>query len=212
MSPDSVRIAFSAGTKIEILEGVPLTPEAKIHLEAKGLIRFLFGKELAKGSVLEIVRARARISDAVRQEALALAEDWQPDIDEDELNNASWATVRQPDAKPDQYKLALKQAEMICRIAPENGYYLNTLGVAQYRVGLYQNAIDTLLRADKINRGFPADLAFLIMAHHQLGHKDKAKVFLERLREIMKQPRWANDKESKAFLREAQQQLQQPGH
>jgi Flp pilus assembly protein TadD len=58
--------------------------------------------------------------------------------------------------------------------------FLNTLGVAQYRVGQYQTALDTLLRADKMNQGIPEDVAFLAMAHHRLGHKEQAQAALKR--------------------------------
>jgi len=53
----------------------------------------------------------------------------------------------------------------------------------------------------------PADLAFLAMAHQQLGHKEQAQATLVRLRGVMKQSRWAQDAEAQGFLREAEQVL-----
>lgn len=50
----------------------------------------------------------------------------------------------------------------------------------------------------------PANLAFLAMAQQQLGKKDEAKATLARLREIMKQERWAKDAEARGFLHEAE--------
>jgi hypothetical protein len=49
----------------------------------------------------------------------------------------------------------------------------------------------------------PADLAFLAMAHHQLGHAHDAQATLTRLRETMKNPIWASNQEAQTFLREA---------
>jgi hypothetical protein len=47
-------------------------------------------------------------------------------------------------------------------------------------------------------------LSFLTMAQHQLGHKEQARATLARLREAMKQPRWAQNAEAQGFLREAE--------
>ena len=43
------------------------------------------------------------------------------------------------------------------------------------------------------------------MNQHQLGQRDAARATLARLRETLQQdPRWANDADSQAFLREAE--------
>ena len=110
---------------------------------------------------------------------------------------------------------ALRQAREACRLEPENGLYLNTLGVALYRAGRYQTALETLTRSEKLNTAKfeapqPADLAFLAMAQHRLGKRDAARQMLERLRQVAKEPRWANDAETNAFLHEAEKLLQDP--
>jgi uncharacterized protein HemY len=106
-----------------------------------------------------------------------------------------------------------RPAESACNLArnPDNGEYLNTLGVAQYRVGQYQQAVETLSRSNKLNtRRFqtsvPGDLAFLAMAHHQLGQKEQAQDYLKRLREAMNKPQLASafPEEPETFLREAE--------
>jgi hypothetical protein len=210
-SPEGSRIALatSQDRKVRVWEALPLTPKAKARLEARGLVQFLFGKGLPRGGVLGVVRDDATISEAVRQEALALAEHWQPDIDCDALNEASWATARRPDAKSDQYKIALQQAETICQLEPENRYYLNTLGVLQYRMGRYQEAINTLLRADK-NLRIPQNLAFLAMAQHRLGQKEQAKATLARLQERIEKSKRTIDEETQTFLHEAETLLAEP--
>ncbi len=45
------------------------------------------------------------------------------------------------------------------------------------------------------------------MVQHKLGHKDQARVLLDRLREILKPPQWANDPESQALLHETESLL-----
>jgi hypothetical protein len=42
----------------------------------------------------------------------------------------------------------------------------------------------------------------------ELGHKEKARATLVRLREVMKQPRWANDAGAQGFLCEAEERIE----
>jgi hypothetical protein len=129
-----------------------------------------------------------------------------------QLNNTAWKIVKGRDASKDAYALALRQAEAGVRLALDAGYLLNTLGVAQYRAGRYADALATLTKSEKLTAtkegSLPADRAFLAMARHQLGNKDEAKATLGRLRETMKQPRWAQDAEAAGFLREAEELIE----
>jgi tetratricopeptide (TPR) repeat protein len=168
--------------------------------------------------VLDRVRSDNAIGEEVRQEALVLAERWPEDPLS--LNEASWAVVAKPGADAAAYRTALLQAEQACRMWRGNiGPQLNTLGVAQYRLGEYQKAVETLARSEKLNAetdlvdhgSNPSDLAFLAMTYHQLGQIDKARDSLNRLRERMKQPQWATNDESRSFLREAEELLQPEG-
>jgi hypothetical protein len=81
--------------------------------------------------------------------------------------------------------------------------------VAQYRVGDFAAALDTLARADRANSLIqqdtpPANLAFLAMAQFQLGRLDQARDTYRRLRDTMKRQAWAQDADAQAFLREAE--------
>ena len=56
---------------------------------------------------------------------------------------------------------------------PFEGPYQTTLGMAQYRLGKYQEALTTLTHADELNQAaqggpVPADLAFLAMCRYQM--------------------------------------------
>jgi hypothetical protein len=53
-------------------------------------------------------------------------------------------------------------------------------------------------------RGHPADVAFLAMAHQQLGRAAEARQTLGRLRKLMEDPQRAQDEEVRGFLREAE--------
>ena len=110
---------------------------------------------------------------------------------------------------------ALRYSEEACQLEPENGDFLNTLGVAYYRVGNYEKALDVLVRSDKINAlkdngSRPTDLAFLAMAHEQLGHAQEAEAKLRLLRERMKDPRSAQDAQAQGFLNEAEALVAKP--
>jgi hypothetical protein len=83
------------------------------------------------------------------------------------------------------------------------------LGVAQYRVGKYHEAVETLTQSDRLNAvayngSVPRDLAFLALAQHRLGRADQARATLHRLRRLMNAPVGARNEESQAFLREAE--------
>jgi WD40 repeat protein/tRNA A-37 threonylcarbamoyl transferase component Bud32 len=125
------------------------------------------------------------------------------------LNELSWAVVRNPGAAAAAYREALLQAEEACRLVPDDGNIVNTLGVAQYRAGHYQQAVATLLRSDRLNTAnwhgsIPGDLAFLAMAYARLGQTENAKDYFHCLQETMKKPQWAKNEEAQAFLREAE--------
>ena len=167
-----------------------------------------FDKLLFREDVLKALRTNATFSESVRSRALALAERYS--LNPNRVNEASWAIVRLPGKAPAAYLRALYIAEAACRLDPENGLYLNTLGVAQCRAGRYQEAVATLTRSDSINSRkmglgqLPADLAFLAMAQFRLGELEKAQVVMGRLNEATKSSAWANDSESQGFLREAE--------
>jgi WD40 repeat protein/tRNA A-37 threonylcarbamoyl transferase component Bud32 len=131
------------------------------------------------------------------------------------VNTECWAIVRRADATAEEYRKALDRMNDCWRQEPMNGYFLNTLGVAQYRAGDYEEALRTLLRSHKINvvrspGGIPADLAFLAMLYHRLPeHKLMAYAMLKRAREAVQKPQW-NNPESRDFVREAERVLTTP--
>jgi WD40 repeat protein/serine/threonine protein kinase len=189
-----------------------------IKQKASRLVYSLFTKAMVKREVVENVCKNSSLSKEVRQQALALAERWQNPVF---LNDASWAVVGKPGQDQTAYCAALLQAEEANRLAPENANILITLGMAQYRAGKYQQAVDTLthshhLQAIVSQPSMLADLAFLAMAHHRLGQTERAQEYLKRLRERMKKPERERDQEgqwwfrgdAQSFLREAEELLQ----
>jgi WD40 repeat protein len=186
--------------------------EQRVRRQAEALVENFYSEYCGKPEVVRAIRREHTLSDALRQQALAVADRWVPDPET--YHFRSRAIVSRPGEKPPAYALAARQAEAACRLVPENASYVTTLGMAQYRTADYPKAIETLTRASQLNAAsgaaHPADLAFLAMAHHQLGQRDQAKQALRQLREVMHQPQWANLDDAQAFLREAEATLQLP--
>jgi hypothetical protein len=118
--------------------------------------------------------------------------------------------VRLPGAGREAYCLALRQAETACGLIPRHGGLLRTLGGAQYRMAAYGEAVASLKAADRLNArahgGFsaPQDMAFLALAQFRQGQSEQARLALSRMRESMKTPRWLENEEAKALVREAE--------
>jgi eukaryotic-like serine/threonine-protein kinase len=185
----------------------PLSSEEIAERDALELVKALFEMHLLRTETLAALHRDASLTASLRKAALDLAEQYPEDAER--LNKASWLIVASPDGSAEAYRRALLLAEEACRLVPNHGFYLNTLGVAQYRVGEFAAARDTLLRAEPLNaarfkkKPIPADLAFLAMARHKLGETTQAQDDLGRLRQIMKESPWASNAEAEAFLREA---------
>ena len=116
--------------------------------EAERAVFARFGAGMFRPEVLASLRGDTALSESVRRCALDLAEH----IPEDPagLNTASWSVVQRPDADAAAYHRALRQAELACRLVPQDGEFLTTLGAAQYRVGNDAEAVATLTLADQI--------------------------------------------------------------
>ena len=153
------------------------------------------------------------MSPSRRQEAITVAQTY-PENPE-ALNALAWDLVKQPGRAMSDHQKALRYSEEACRVEPKNSLYLSTLGVAYYRVGNYDKALETLQRSDQINKkqhdgSLPANLAFLAMTQQRLGHAKEAQDHLQQLRQRMKDRAWADDAEAQGFLREAEALLAKP--
>jgi len=118
--------------------------------------------------------------------------------------------VREPRHASMTFQLAHCAMETICRWQPGNGTYLSALALSQYRIGKYQDALDTLTKAEEFMAGTPMSLAFQAMARFHLGDNEgtpslrASLALLRRLQQVMRLPPWNQDVEAAGFLREAQ--------
>jgi hypothetical protein len=97
-----------------------------------------------------------------------------------DMNNLAWACVVGPDAVPD-IAAVVRLAER--SVAAGRSYAnLNTLGVALYRAGRYQESVNKLNEAVAEHKqgGGPQDWFFLAMAHKRLDNETEAKQWLDK--------------------------------
>src|SRR5262249_7297800 len=91
--------------------------------------------------------------------------------DAEDLNNKAWKMVVEPNAQWDpEYAEAL--ARHATALAPLVATCWNTLGVAQYRLGRYPEAINSLYKSLELREEDPevVDLYFLAMCHAKQGN------------------------------------------
>src|SRR5262249_38691537 len=168
----------------------------EVEREAVALLDQLFNRPLPRKAVLDRVRTDPALSEPVRQAALRLADHYR-EAEPQRLAATARLLARSPRlAHAYQYQ-ALSQAEAACARAPDDGYCLTALGMAQYRLGKYREALETLTRAERLNTRrnvsnsgpLPADMALLALVHHRLGNPDEAKKF-EGRRSTSMPPLW----------------------
>jgi tetratricopeptide (TPR) repeat protein len=98
-----------------------------------------------------------------------------------DINGMAWLLATCPDRsvwKPDR---AIEYAMKAVAIAPNEGGFWNTLGVAQYRAGQCKEAVTTLSKSMELRSGGDAfDWFFLAMAHGQLGKQEEARQWYQK--------------------------------
>jgi WD40 repeat protein len=191
-SPDGTRLASVAHLSPgKIWEAAPPTSDVRRHQEAYRLVAYLYLQLGRPVLVRDQLQRDSALDPVDRADALGRVDRYQPDANS--LNQASWVAIREPGADPAAARRAVAQAAVAVELSPGDGNILNTLGVAQYRSGLYREAVATLTQSDQLNtkvRGgpIPEDLAFLAMAHFQLGHMREAEVVRARYNLVKLRP------------------------
>jgi tetratricopeptide (TPR) repeat protein len=207
-----------------VWDTTPLTPAERLRREAMTVVNRLAEEVALKEEMLTQIRNDASLGEPLWQLALKLAARHREDPSQ--LNGAALRIVNQPGLDAAKYRLALRQAEAALRLASPEYYFYGTdrprtvFGIAQYRLGHYREALESLKRAQDehearaksspsllsfASKEFPPwNHAIMAMAYFQLGEQDQARALFGRLREIMKDPYWGGNPSAQGFLREAE--------
>jgi WD40 repeat protein/serine/threonine protein kinase/Flp pilus assembly protein TadD len=95
-------------------------------------------------------------------------------------NNLAWLLATCPDARLRDPARAVGLAKRAVDLAPGDSNAWNTLGVAHYRAGDWQAAIDSLTKAVELQGGGTAfDFFFLALAHGRRGEKETARKWFD---------------------------------
>jgi tetratricopeptide (TPR) repeat protein len=112
-------------------------------------------------------------------------------------NHVARLLVTCSDARLRDPGLALAMAKKAVELDPKNGSYLNTLGLACYRIGDCESAIAALEKSMELRRsGDASDWFVLAMCHWQLGDKQASRRWYDRAVEWMN----SNDTTSKELI------------
>ncbi|HZW09824.1 MAG TPA: protein kinase [Phycisphaerales bacterium] len=125
------------------------------------------------------------------------------------LNSLAWGRVQYPNQPREAYDEGLRMAEGAVGASPDYPSYLNTLGVAQYRVGRHADAAATFERCNRLHEqaGESAsayDVVFLAMAYQGMGRTDEAFATLEAARELIASAPAREQGDLRSMLREAE--------
>ena len=126
-----------------------------------------------------------------------------PGAGAEECNGLAWNMMLLDSLSEADYQEALELAETAVRGLPDDGAVWNTLGVAQYRAGLHQEALETLNHAGELASD-PLNQVFIAMAHHRLGDSARAAEQLDQARGRIRRNEGAGKIETRMFLAEAE--------
>jgi hypothetical protein len=126
-------------------------------------------------------------------------------------NSVAWSLVVQPEAGRRYAQLAIAWSQRAVELAPEKGTYWNTLGVAHYRGGDWDEALVALAKSDEILQGEKLSLNtfFLAMAHWQKGNREEARAWYGKSTAWMDE-HMPQNAELQGFRKEATQLMGKP--
>src|SRR5262249_18478749 len=120
-----------------------------------------------------------RLDPALRDFVLRMTEGMPED--DNVVDGLVQKVLESPDAGDPAYQQALQRSRAIAEITTWSMPNLARIGMAEYRVRKYAEAVATLQRSEIKS---PESLLFLAMAHHHLGHPTEARQNLEAGRAI----------------------------
>jgi len=179
--------------------------------KARAVVEQLHSEQGLYHRVIDKLNSDTTLTTRVRQVALQIANShrWE---DADQLTEKSWEAVRPSEGGIEKYQAALEQAREANHLEPNNRSVLRTLGIAQYRVGAYDEAIKTLMEAEKVRnaKGMGADLAdiaFTAMSYYRLEQAANARISMAKLRDLFENGQYDDSDMARDVLIEAERLL-----
>jgi WD40 repeat protein len=177
--------------EVVYFDNVEVRAPANTAAERAALARVaeLYTQEPMETDVPARLRNDPKLDPPARRLALAIAARRQTRAQA--LNNDGYLVAVQSGRSDVEYQDALRRLDEAHRLVPKNGNVLDSLGVAQLRVGQYQKALDSLSRAQLMMRSQgqtappPTNLAFQAIAQSHLGHRAEAEMLLDWVGELM---------------------------
>ena len=129
------------------------------------------------------------------------------------LNRDAWDVVRSPDHTDEEYRDAYPWALIAQAIQPDDPIYRRTLGIAHFRLGRYQSAIEALETSSRSHPSGPRaeELAVLAMSYSALGQFPAADERRYELEQLMSTGAALRDEVARSFQREVRSILGPPG-
>ena len=194
-------------------------PIRRLASQASRIVDRLYDSHTFAADVLSELHADHDLEPDVRQLALEIAATRGDNALR--LFRDSWSVTISPDGDVQAYDLARRKAAAACAVVPDSLAFRTALGVAQFRLGRYDEALESLNRAREggitkhpvryirnavVPKGvYPVSLAFLAMTLHQLDRDEDARSELERLHRILKDGQWGHYPDVSSAEQEAQQ-------
>ena len=122
------------------------------------------------------------------------------------MNMVAWFRATSPNPSFRDAARAVVLAQEATKLAPKNGAFWNTLGVALCRAGKWKDAIPALKKSMELTAGGNSfDWFFVAMAKHKLGEEDAREWYDKAVAWMEKEK--PDDKELKRFRAEAEEVL-----
>lgn len=117
------------------------------------------------------------------------------------LHDRAWEIVRSPDGEREEYLIALDYARVAALLLPKNAIYQRTLGIAQYRAGFVDEALETLDGETRAGLAplRPEELSVIALCSLALGQRDDALDLAIEVESMCDDELWSNDMIARAF-------------
>lgn len=217
-------LSLTMGRMPNLLEGIESLPPgekskicriiAQAGTEVPGASAIL---EKLQTDASEAVRVSAAAAAAMNGFPVAISDLSEPEAHQNlfsqvmQLNSNAWAIVESAKFTPGQYADALRMVSASHalklfvheELKSEVRGIDNTMGVALYRNGQYEKAIEKLQKSIELEGENPVDVAFVSLAHFKLGDKEQSRKGEALFRELLKKEEWQHS----ALALQAQKEL-----